>query len=121
VETPELLLECDLAALLLRWRDCVTRPVTATVCLGGLVGTVTLTPSHAITVVHDDDIPTPCEAAILRLLSDGQRRLRPAIVDALERDHAESTIVKALARLVKSGRLNRVNRRGYAIAEVRAD
>lgn len=79
--------------------------------------TIVVEPDPAsIPILKPNDIPTPCEAAVLYLLrSTGRRMLRPEIVAALEDQHGESTIEKSLAKLVKLGKIDRVNRRGYAI------
>jgi hypothetical protein len=112
-----LLLECAAAQILIDFRG-VLEPASISHTFRGWRCTVIIEPDpSSIPIIKPEDIPTPCEAAVLYLLrSTGRRMLRPEIVSALEDDHGESTIEKALAKLVKFGKITRVVRRGYAIA-----
>jgi hypothetical protein len=111
-----LLLECAAAQILIDFRG-VLEPAVISHTFRGWKCTVLIEPDPAsIPILTADQIPTACEAAVLYLLrSTGRRMLRPEIVAALESDHGESTIEKSLAKLVKAKKIDRVNRRGYAI------
>lgn len=123
-ETPELLLECDLAALVIRWRANVTRRLEVKFSYGGARAFLVLEPETAIPLVNLRDAPTECERDIVETIRSAGRRLtQPEVIEALAKAnkiHGDSTIVKALARMVKDGRLTQVKRRGYGIAEVKA-
>ena len=112
----KLLLECAAARVLLDFSG-VLEPAVMSHTFRGWRCTIVIERDPAsIPLIKPEDIPTPCEAAVLYLLrSTGRRMLRPEIVSALEADHGESTIEKALAKLVKFGKIDRVTRRGYAI------
>lgn len=111
-----LLLECEAARVLLRFAD-VLEPVTLSHRYRGWVCTIVIEPDpHSIPILTADQIPTQCEADILRVLRDaGKRLLRPEIVRQLDNDHGESTVTRSLARLVKLGKVQHVVRRGYCL------
>lgn len=113
-ESPELFLEMDALLIIQRWAGNLTRPVEVRTSYKGIQCDVKIKP---IIPLVDPTAPTPCERDILDTLRASDRRmLQPELVEALEADHGESTIVKALAKMVRDGRLNNVNKRGYGLA-----
>lgn len=112
-----LLLECDAARVLIDFAGALEPMAVSHTNRGWRCTIIVEIDPASIPIIKPEDIPTPCEAAVLSLLrSTGRRMLRPEIVSALEADHGESTIEKALARLTRLGKIGRVIRRGYAIA-----
>lgn len=113
VDAPELLLELYAYRVILDWRDGLSRPIACDVAHSGLRCRIMLSPG-VIPVL----LPTDCERDILDVLVGGVRLRQADIIAALARAgkiHGDSTVVKALARMVKDGRLGHEPRRGYAV------
>lgn len=111
-----LLLECAAAQILIDFTGAL-EPAVMSHTFRGWKCTIVIEPDPAsIPILKPEQIPTPSERAIVDLLKRTPgRMLQGAILRALGNDHADSTLTKSLARLVKAGIITNVQRRGYGM------
>lgn len=120
-ETPELLLECDLLALMIRWRNNVQSRIEVDTTYAGVRAHLVLEPT-TIPMIEIPDRMSPCETDVLELLRGcGKRLTKPEICECLEaakKYHGERTVAVALGTLADRELIERPrpgSRDGYAI------
>lgn len=120
LQTPQLLLECDAAELLILWREAgLAEPLTAVHACGGWKCRITFERDCAIPLI---EVPfTDCQTDIVEVLRAGGSMTKGQILAALESQdklHGESTVGFALANLRDRGVIvspGRGKRGGYSL------